>query len=73
MNYLFIIFILRMNMYHSFFYIYPKTKICKILNCNNDYGTEYDLEINKDEHYFHSLNYNYSNTNSSNINTIRRK
>jgi hypothetical protein len=71
MNCLFIIFIMGMNMHHSFFY--PKIRICKILNCNKEYGTEYDLEMDKDEHFFHSLNFNYSNANYSNINIIRRK
>ena len=71
MNSLFIIFIVGMNMCNSFFY--PKIKICKILNCNKDYGTEYDLEMDKDEHFFHSLNFNYSNANSSNTNIILRK
>ena len=65
MNYLFIIFVLEMNMYHSFFYLYPKIKISKILKCNNDYGTEYDLEMDKEEYLFHSLNFNYSNANTS--------
>ena len=60
MNCLFIIFIMRI--------FYPKIKIC-----SNNYGTEYDLEMDKDEHFFHLLNFNYSNANSSNINIIRRK
>ena len=67
MNYLFIIFILGMNMCDSFFY--PKIKICKIINCNNIYGTEYDLEMDIEENLFHSLNFNYLNTNSSNTNS----
>ena len=65
MNYLFIIFILGMNGYNSFFSFYPKIKICKIINCNN-YGSEYDLEMDKEEYFFHSLNYNYSNANTTN-------
>ena len=68
MNCLFIIFIFGMNICHSFFYIYPKIKICKILNCDKNYGTEYDLEMDKDEIEYHILNYNYSNTNYSNTN-----
>ena len=63
MNSLFIIFMVGMNMCNSFFY--PKIKICKILNCNKDYGTEYDLEMDKEEYLFHSLNFNYSNANTS--------
>lgn len=66
MNYLFIIFIMGINEYYSFFYFYPKIKICKIINCNN-YGTEYDLEMDKDESFFHLLNFNYSNANTSNL------
>jgi len=71
MNYLFIIFILKINICNSFFY--PKIKICKILNCNNNYGTEYDSEMDIDEKVFHSLNFNYSNTNYSNNNIILHK
>ena len=66
MNFLFIIFIMRMDICEPFFY--PKIKICKIfkpINCNN-YGTEYDLEMDKDETFFHLLNYNYSNANTTN-------
>ena len=73
MNCLFIIFILGFNMCNSFFYFYPKIKICKIINCNKDYGTEYDLEMDKDEQFFHYLNFNYSNSNYSNKNIILRK
>jgi hypothetical protein len=73
MNCLFIIFIFGMNMCSSFFYIYPNKKICKILNCNKNYGTEYDLEMDKEEHEFHILNFNYSNTNYSNQNIVLRK
>ena len=68
MNYLFIIFILGLNMGNSFFY--PKIKICKILNCNKDYGTEYDLEMDIEEYLFHSLNFNYLNTNNTNTSNI---
>ena len=67
MNCLFIIFVIE------FFYFYPKINICKILNCNTNYGSEYDLEMDKDEHFLHFLNFNYSNTNSSNKNIILRK
>jgi hypothetical protein len=59
-----------MNMYDSFFYFYPKINICKIYNCNNNYGTEYDLEMDNDEKEFHILNLNYSNTNYSNQNMV---
>jgi hypothetical protein len=67
MNYLFIIFLLGMNSSNSFFYSFPKIKLLKskIINCNQNYGTEYDLEMDKDELFFHSLNLNYTKTNDT--------
>jgi len=70
MNYLFIIFLLDMNVVDSFFIFYPKLRICntKFIKCNQDYGTEYDLEMDKDEHFLHLLNSNYSNENNTKTN-----
>ena len=70
MNYLFIIFFLSMNAVNSFFIFYPKLRICntKFIKCNQDYGTEYDLEMDNDEHFLHLLNLNYSNKNNTNVN-----
>jgi len=67
MNCLFIIFFLSMNITDSFFIFYPKFKLLnsKIIKCNQDYGTEYDLEMDKDERFFHSLNLNYTKTNDT--------
>ena len=72
MKYLFIIFLLGMNITKSFFIFYPKLKICntKFIKCNQDYGTEYDLEMDKDERFFHLLNLNYSNVNNTKTNDI---
>jgi hypothetical protein len=70
MNYLFIIFFLSINTVNSFFIFHPKLRICntKFIKCNQDYGTEYDLEMDKDESYLHLLNSNYSNVNDTNTN-----
>jgi hypothetical protein len=70
MNCLFIIFFLSMNVVDSFFIFHPKLRICntKIIKCNQDYGTEYDLEMDKDESYLHLLNLNYSNVNDTKVN-----
>jgi hypothetical protein len=65
MNCLFIIFFLSMNITDSFFIFYPKLLNSKIIKCNQDYGTEYDLEMDKDELFFHSLNLNYTKTNDT--------